>query len=438
MIELLARPLSYAAEIKDVDPAITAALTPLALADLQNRLALQSEHDLMVAYTIIRRGRSSTMSPTERDNYISQVKDRAAENRWREETGVEPRDTRFILGTPIYNETHMGPGVLATSSTFADIPLEAHVDHVYVTNRCTDGSEQMVREHMSQFGDIEEGLPVTDLGDFSFDNKIDGTYSMVRIGNHRLIHVNTHTGSKANVWRILTEMAVSQEIPIVMSHDANVSLSPDGPKKLYAQAYRSFIQHADTASIISAVTPEYVNPDVLDPLLQGDDLSPRQLLPFGLLVPKQHQVNGKFAAWDPYFYSDRSGRGLPLSKLDDVVMAKQANRYGRTFRHMSDKLSFEWGVSTINGRLQQLARYTTGYFQMAYELGLIDQTPELRFFEDSEYRHQVLRQHAQRNPLLESHIEQTILLWDKAIQQGLRDYRENPKDPSFEGVEGAK
>ena len=379
----------------------------------------------------------ASMPFTERVRYLESIAQKEQYKRWEETTGVKPEDTRFIFGTPIYNEQRMGASSMIMAHVAADIPTSAHVDHVYVTNRCTDGSEDLVLKHMSSFGETKTGLPITDLGNFSFDPQIEPIYSMAQVGNHRHIHIDTRTPSKANVWRILTEMGVYQNIPIIMSHDANVFVAPNGPMKLFKEAHKSFVLKEDDAVIVSAVTPEYVDPKKLDPTLKDTNLSPRQILPFGLLVPEQHRVNGKFAAWDPQFYSDRNGRGIPPSKLDDVVMAKQAEKHGRIFKHVSEVLSYEWGVPTLEGRKKMLTRFTTGYLQIANGLGLREVSPEIKFFEDPDYREHVLFENA-KDKRLEGHLPLTISMWHQAVGKGYEDFLKDPHNPAFEGIEGSK
>lgn len=378
-----------------------------------------------------------SMPFTERVRYLESIAKKEQYKRWEDTTGVKPEDTRFIFGTPIYNEQRMGASSMIMAHVAADIPVSAHVDHVYVTNHCTDGSEDLILKHISSFGEVKKGLPITDLGDFSFDPQIESTYSMTQVGNHRHIHIDTKTPSKANAWRILTEMGVYQDVPIVMSHDANVFVSPDGPMKLFKEAHKSFVLKEDNAVIVSAATPEYVDPKKLDPTLKDTNLSPRQILPFGLLVPEQHRVNGKFAAWDPQFYSDRNGRGIPPSKLDDVVMAKQAEKYGRTFRHVNEVLSHEWGVPTLEGRKKMLKRFTTGYLQITNGLGLREVSPEIKFFEDSNHREHILFENA-KDKRLEEHLPLIISMWHQAVREGYEDFSKDPHNPAFEGIEGSK
>lgn len=416
----------------------TDSATPPAMATLRERGIQPLEAILSEAYTHKEPDEVQALSFEERHRFLSRIAIEQQEQRWENITGVTPEETRFILGTPVYNERRMGITGMTMATVMADIPASAHVDHVFVTNRCSDGSEDMVQSFLERIGEVTHDLPIEALGDFSFDPKIAPNYSLVQVGNHRFIHIDTQTGSKANVWRILTEMAIAQDIPIVMSHDTNVFVTPDGPAKLYKEAYQSFVQKQDNAVIISAVTPEYVHPDSIDPLLKDTGLSPRQILPFGLLVPKHHQVNGKFAAWDPTFYSNRAGRGIPLSKLDDVVMAKHADMHGRSFRHVDDILSHEWGVPTLKGRQQMLKRFTTGYHQMGNGLGLRSVSPELRFFEDQDHREQVLFEHAKGKPELEKFLPLTVQLWHEAAQMGYVDFQRDPHNPAFEAIEGSK
>ncbi len=377
------------------------------------------------------------MSPIERADYVKEISEREQEKRWELTTGVKPENSRYILACPIYNETRMGPSVLPIAHALADVPKRARVDHVYVTNRCTDGSEEMVRRFMGTLGKVEHDLPVNDLGGFSFDPQLDPTFSMVEVGNQKHIHLNTKTGGKANVLRIITEMAVDQKVPIVMSHDGNVTLLPDGPMKLFAQAHRSFVRRENDAVVMSHKALDYFSPNVTDPLLRGTGLTPREIMPFGFLIPKEHKTEGKFFAWDPEFYSDRLGHGIPPSKLDDVVMGKQAERYGKKFLHLDSVMSYAWGPPTIEGRRQSLQRYTAGYLQFGNGLNLRGQSPELQFFEDESYRIRVLTDYMTRNKL-EHFLPLTLTMWEDAIEKGHADYTADPHNSAFEGIEGAK
>ena len=46
----------------------------------------------------------------------------------------------------------------------------------------------------------------------NYGKQIDQKYSMVSIGNHKHIHINTETRGKLNVWRILTEIGNHKKI----------------------------------------------------------------------------------------------------------------------------------------------------------------------------------------------------------------------------------
>ena len=356
------------------------------------------------------------------------------DNQWKLITGVDPEKSEFILGTPIYNEKKMGASCFAVASVFSNIPLSVHVWQIYITNLCTDNSEQIVLSHLKSIGLVQK-ISIGDLGNFDFDLQIDSHYTYTSLGNHKYIHINTKTASKANAWRILNEIARNKNIPIVMSYDANVSLAQDGPLILFKNAYQEFILEKNNTVIISAITPEEVNQDQLDDKLKGTGLSPRQVLPFGLLVPKVHRVNGKFVAWDPYFYSKI---GIPLCKLDDIVMAKIAQLHGKKFKSLNSILSYEWGVPTLKGRVQMLARFTTGYLQMSKNLNLGSVCPEFRFFTDTKFRKLVLTTHAHSNKQLIQLVDTTIELWDKAIEYGFADFKKNPDNPAFESIEGSK
>ena len=174
---------------------------------------------------------------------------------------------------------------------------------------------------------------------------------------------------------------------------------------------------------------------MLDIRLKAHGLSPRQVLPFGLLVPEDHRVNGKFAAWDPEFYH---AHNIPLCKLDDVVMAKHAYKHGRSFRHFDKTLSYEWGVPTVLGRVNMLKRFTIGYLQMVKNLDLASLCPEFRFFEDQEYRNKILTDYMSRNNKLLSFLDFTVQMWDKAIEDGYHDFALDPLNPAFEAIEGSK
>lgn len=365
---------------------------------------------------------------------FSKLHQKYLEQQWKLTTGIAPEKSTFILATPIYNEERMGLGCIQLASTQSNIPLLANVWHLYVTNRCTDNSQEMILDHLKSLGQVTTHS-INELGDFTFDQNIDQHYNMVTVGNHKHIHINTETGSKANVWRILTAIGKLNNIKIIMSYDTNVCVLADGPMKLFREAYQSFILNNDDAVIISAKTEEYIDQDLLDSSLKSTKLSPRQVLPFGLLVPEQHRVNGKFAAWNADFYYDKE---IPLCKLDDIVMAKQAERYGKQFKHIDEVLSYEWGVPTLNGRQNMLKRFTIGYLQMVNHLKLRALCPEIKFFEDNEYRHEILKKHLNNNANLDNMHELTHDYWDEAVKAGYQEFQNDPLNPAFEAIEGSK
>lgn len=372
------------------------------------------------------------MTWSQRNRYLNTFILRRLERCWEEETGVKTGDSYFTLIVPIHNEENSLPSFLGTLM-LSDVPSTVNMQVIFVTNACNDLSVDILKAFLSDLGNVETRDVV---GDFT-DQGIDRCCAMVLLNHCTYIHINTSTAGKANALRIGNTIAHRSGHLITMSIDANNFVEPDAIRMMFSYAYRAFRGHPkpyDTV-LFNGDGRGSVKGSKREGLLAKINANRRHLVEAG--GAGEGGVGGWMMAWNTRWMNDLEGP--PQVALEDYAMGVLAKV--NNFKIEDAKGAIIWGymVNDFKGLLNIRARYVRGKRQL-YDYVNHDQSivsfieNESYYMKSFKFRLKCLFHRMMGNPLNTARYIATFLLWECAIWKGMRDYRRNPKNQSWEKI----
>lgn len=369
------------------------------------------------------------MSWSQRDGLLNSVALQRQEKRWEEKTGVKPDDSCFTLIVPIHNEEHSLPSLLSTLM-LSDVPAAVHMQVVFVTNACHDGSADILKAFLAGLGMVETREVVGKHTDQGMETHC----AVVEKDHSTYTHVNTQTAGKANALGIGNAIATQSGHLLAMSVDANNFIEPDAIREMFSQAYRSFHSHpeANDTVLLSGVGRESVKTSRLEGLLTKISFVRRHLVEVGGGV-----VNGWMMAWNTAWMNSLGGP--PEVALEDYALGVLARARHFTIEQAIGVNVWGYVVNDFKGLLDTRARYVRGKRQI---FDYVDRDPAVvALIEDEAFymksfgpRVTYVLHRAARDPLHLARYAATFLLWEYAIWKGMKDYRSNPTNQSWEKI----
>ncbi len=351
---------------------------------------------------------------------------------WEHETGVRPEDAFFTLIVPIHNEENSLPSFLHTLM-LSDIPAPVNMQVVFVTNACVDGSVEIVRAFMASLGDVEFQDVV---GDFE-DQNMDWRCAVVWRGRHVYMHMNTSKPGKANALTIGNIIASQRDHLIAICMDANNFIEPDALRKLFSHAYNAFRKKLEAGDTVLCGGLEIQHQGSLTSSHIKNPPSRETAAGKHLVDGEEGVVNGWLLAWNTVWM--KSIGGCPEVALEDYALGLLAR--ARDFRiEMIDGVN-GWGYvnDDFKGLSMTRARYVRGRLQIC---DYVQHDPSILAIMEKEafymrkftLRCQHLFVKSVASPLHAGKYMATFLLWEYALWRGMRDYKRNPKNQSWEKV----
>lgn len=369
------------------------------------------------------------MSWSQRNMYLDGLVSQKQEKRWEEETGVEPDKSYLTLIVPIHNEERSLPSLLGTLM-LSDVPAAVNMQVIFVTNACVDASEEILRTFLSSLGAIEKREAIGKHSDQGMEH-----FCAVVENNHiKYIHVNTLTAGKANALGIGNIIARQSGHIIAMSIDANNFIEPDAIRVMFTHAsrhFRSVLQPNDTV-LLSGVGKESVKASRLESLLTRISFVRRHLVEVGGGV-----VNGWMMAWNTAWMNSLGGP--PAVALEDYALGVLARSQGFKIEQAAGVNVWGYVVNDFKGLLDTRARYVRGkrqiYDYVNYDPAVVALIESEAFYMNK-FRSRIgyVLRRAMCDPLHIVRYIATFLLWEYAIWKGMRDYRRNPKNQSWEKI----
>ena len=351
---------------------------------------------------------------------------------WEDETGVRPEDSFFTLVIPIHNEENSLPSFLHTLM-LSDVPALVNMQVVFVTNACADSSVEVIRAFMAGLGDVEIQDVVDDFGDQGMDRRC----AVVGRGRHVYMHMNTSRPGKANALNIGSRIASQSDHLIAMSIDANNFTEPDAVRKLFLHAYRAFREKLEAGNTVLCCAGRMRHQGNLNDPNSNSLLSTVSKARSHLVEDGDGVVNGWMAAWNTAWM--KSIGGCPEVALEDYalgVMARASDFKVETVEEVSG-----WGYvkDDFNGLMMVRARYVRGKKQIfdyvQYDPSILAVIQKESFYmRKFPFRFKHLFMKSVASPLDAGRYMATFLLWEYAIWRGMRDYKRNPKNQSWEKV----
>jgi cellulose synthase/poly-beta-1,6-N-acetylglucosamine synthase-like glycosyltransferase len=351
---------------------------------------------------------------------------------WEHETGVRPEDSSFSLIVPIHNEENSLSSFLHTLM-LSDIPAQVNMQIIFVTNACVDSSVDIVRAFMADLGDVEFQDVVGDFGDQNMDRRC----AVVRRGRHVYMHMNTSKPGKANALNIGNMIASQSDHLIAVCMDANNFIEPDALRKLFAHAYNAFRKKLEVGDTVLCGGLEIQHQGSLKSSPVKNPPSRETAAGNHLVDGEEGVVNGWLLAWNTVWMN--SIGGCPEVALEDYALGLLAR--ARDFRiEMIDGVN-GWGYvnDDFKGLSMTRARYVRGRLQIC---DYVQHDPSILALMQKEAfymrkftlrcKHLLVKSMA--SPLHAGKYMATFVLWEYALWQGMRDYKRNPKNQSWEKV----
>ena len=370
-----------------------------------------------------------SMSWSERDEFLSPFVLQRQETCWEQATDVKPEDTHFTLIVPIHNEENSLPSFLGTFM-LSDIPATANVQVVFVTNACTDASNDMLLSFLSGLGSIEKE-DVT--GDFT-DPDIHPSCEVVKKGHMTFIHLDTSTAGKANALGIGNVLANRSGHIITMSLDANNYVEPDAIRTLFAHAHRAFRSRPEPDDIVlfGSVGIDVAKTSRVRELINKFGLARQHMV-----ESEVGRINGWLMAWNTTWVC--SIGGPPGVALEDYALGVLARVQNYRFHEPEGVIIWGYIVNNFKGLVDTRARHVRGKKQIC---DYFNYDPKVMNIIESEsfymkrfaFRVEHLLDKVKKNPRDSLKYIATFLLWEYAIWKGMKEYKRNPKNQSWKKV----
>lgn len=272
-----------------------------------------------------------------------------SEELWEKTTGARPSESHFTLIFPVHDEEACLPSVLDSFKS-VHLPSTVSAQIVFVTNACCDRSTQIVKDFLSQIGQVQS-FNASCLTDFSVK-----TASIVTHGNLKFLHVDTARAGKCFALNIGNRLAHSLGHRIVMSVDANNWLEPDSLSIFFADCRRCFFTAGSNIVALDG------RPKVV--MRAGGGIYARlQKLRTKNGVPlcTDSQLCGWMMAWDSQWL-EKAG-GIPEVVLEDYSIALKAIRDGRSLGRSTAAI---WGYmpNSFSDHMRTLLRIARGTIQL--------------------------------------------------------------------------
>lgn len=373
---------------------------------------------------------SVQMSWSQKDEYWQHVVLRQQAKVWEEVTGVPSETSSFTLIIPIHNEENSLPSFLSTLM-LSNIPATAHVQIVFVTNACNDRSVEILQAFFSSLGQVE----AQDMSECLRDPQMDQYSSVVLRDNLRYVHVNTACAGKAHALGLGNRLARQCGHLIAMSIDANNFIEPDALCLLFAHAHRSFRVRPEAQDVVlfSAVGKEAQQRAPRESMFGKTDDSQPHLVQVGGGV-----VNGWMMAWNACWME--SIGGPPKVALEDYALGVLARAGGFRIEQASNVNVWGYVINNFKGLIDTRARYVRGkrqiYAYVKYDpqiLSIIEN--EAFYMKKFIFRLKYLLAKAIGDPLRSAKYAATFVIWEYAIWKGMRAYKQNPMNQSWEKIE---
>lgn len=366
---------------------------------------------------------------SQRHEYLNALALLRQEKCWENETGVRPEASFFTLIVPIHNEENSLPSFLHTLM-LSDVPASVNMQVIFVTNACVDLSVDMIRAFMACLGDVEFQDVLNDFGDQNMDRR----YTLVQQDRRVYIHINTSSAGKAHALDIGNKIASQSGHLIAMSIDANNFIEPDALRKMFSHAYSAFrekLEARDTV-LFSGIGKEFLKDSHLKSLLSKVGGARSHLVEVGGGV-----VNGWMLAWNTVWMN--SVGGPPKVALEDYALGVLARASDFKIEQAEEVNVWGYVNNDFNGLIMTRARYVRGKLQICDYvqhdpsiLAIIEN--EAFYMKKFKFRVKHLFAKAVASPLHASKYIATFLLWEYAIWRGMRDYKRNPKNQSWEKI----
>lgn len=371
-----------------------------------------------------------SMDWSQRDEYLRTFVLQRQERDWEQKTGVKPGASHFTLIVPIHNEENSLPSFLGTLM-LSDVPSTVHMQVVLVTNACNDASIDILKVFLSGLGTVEKRRVI---GKF-VDQNIHPLCEVVEKDQLTFIHIQTSTAGKANALGIGNVIAYQRDHIITMSLDANNFVEPDAICTLFAYAYRAFhnrLEPNDTV-LFGSDGISVVKASKVKVLL--DKISLKHL---HLVDGERGRINGWMMAWNTIWMNAIGGP--PGVALEDYAMGVLARLHHYKFQEPEGVYVWGYIVNDFKGLIDTRARFVRGKLQIC---DYFDYDPKAVKIIESEafymkkfmFRLHYLLRRLMHNPLNLPRYIATFLIWECAVWKGVKDYKRDPKNQSWEKID---
>jgi cellulose synthase/poly-beta-1,6-N-acetylglucosamine synthase-like glycosyltransferase len=349
---------------------------------------------------------------------------------WEEATGVPAETSAFTLIVPIHNEENSLPSFLSTLM-LSNIPATAHIQMIFVTNACSDRSVEILKTFFSMLGEVE----LQDVAASLHDQQMDQYCSVVQRDHQRYVHINTARAGKAHALGLGNQLARQRDHLIAMSIDANNFIEPDALCTLFSHAYRAFraTPEIQDTVLFSGVGREAQKRSRHESVFGKTDDSQPHLVQVGTGV-----VNGWMMAWNTIWME--SIGGPPEVALEDYALGVIARASGFKIEQATSVKVWGYVINDFKGLIDTRARYVRGKRQI-FEyvkhdpaiLSIIEN--EAFYMKKFILRFKYVLSKALVDPRRSAKYAATFVLWEYAIWKGMRAYKQNPTNQSWEKIE---
>ncbi|MBN8550467.1 MAG: glycosyltransferase family 2 protein [Deltaproteobacteria bacterium] len=283
---------------------------------------------------------------------------------WLKHTGVQTRDSYFTLVVPIHNEA-AGLNTFLGVLMHSFVPRAVNVQIVFVTNGCTDGSAQGIREALETIARYhDDSAPgsnpqVKNLETSLRDDGIREPPIAVAVNSSQYVHIDTDTRGKANALNLGNELALQAGHRVVISIDSDCCPEPAALMTMFAEMHAEIQRNSERPGVVSGMQSLEWNPE--------RELFPAERTP-GRMFKTHRDANkdargvlGWLMGWDAQWLQ-RSG-GVPQSVIEDFALGLQADILGGGKRVVDAKI-WGYGPTERADYWGAYRRWSQGAFQL--------------------------------------------------------------------------
>lgn len=370
-----------------------------------------------------------SMDWSQRNEYLRTFVLQRQERDWEQKTGAKPGASHFTLIVPIHNEENCLPSFLGTLM-LSDVPYTVHMQVVLVTNACNDSSIDILKDFLSGLGTVVKRRVI---GKF-IDQNIHPFCEVVEKDHLTFIHIQTSTAGKANALGIGNVIAYQRGHIITMSLDANNFVEPDAICTLFAYAYRAFHSRLEPNDTVLFGSDGMSVAKATRVKALMDNISPKHL---HLVDGEKGRINGWMMAWNTIWMKDIGGP--PGVALEDYAMGVLARLHSYKFLDPEGVNVWGYVANDFKGLLDTRARYVRGKKQICdyfnYDPNVVNIIESEAFYmKKFMSRLKYLLRRLMHDPLNLPKYIATFLLWECAIWKGMKDYKRDPRNQSWEKI----